>query len=300
MSSVTTGTGGGSERSPISKRLMGAMDAVHWRNAPLMIVLLAGGFVMLLPFLWMVSASFRPIGEAYQLPPSLLPTELDWDAYREVFRTGVPFLQMYWNSFVVAVASTAGVLTTASMAGFAFARLRFRGKGVLFGAMLIGLMVPPAMTLIPIYFGYAAVGLLDTRIGLALPAMASTFGVYMMRQFMLNQPRELEEAALIDGASYWTIFWRVSVPQLGPALATLGIITFIGSWNNFVSPFVLVRSFDAMTLPVGVVALQGVMGSARLSVIMAATTMSILPLVIVFVVAQRFIIESMTMSGVKG
>jgi multiple sugar transport system permease protein len=122
----------------------------------------------------------------------------------------------------------------------------------------------------------------------------------MMREFMLSQPRELEEAAIMDGASYWTIFWRVSLPQLGPALATLGIITFIGSWNNFVSPFVLVRSFDSMTLPVGVVALQGVMGSARLSVIMAATTMSVMPLVLVFVVAQRFIIESMAMSGVKG
>jgi multiple sugar transport system permease protein len=286
--------------SSATQEFIRAAGAVHWRNLPLMIVLLAGGFVMILPFLWMVSASFRPIGEAYQLPPSLLPTSLDFSAYQEVFRTGVPFLQMYWNSFVVAAASTAGVLLTASMAGFAFGRLRFRGKGVLFGAMLIGLMVPPAMTLIPIYFGYAAVGLLDTRIGLALPAMASTFGVYMMREFMLSQPRELEEAAIMDGASYWTIFWRVSLPQLGPALATLGIITFIGSWNNFVSPFVLVRSFDSMTLPVGVVALQGVMGSARLSVIMAATTMSVMPLVLVFVVAQRFIIESMTMSGVKG
>ncbi|WP_048710018.1 carbohydrate ABC transporter permease [Microvirga massiliensis] len=281
-------------------RLLRAASVVHWRNLPLMLLLLAGGFLMMLPFLWMLSASFRPIGEAYQLPPSLLPTSLDLTAYSEVFKTGVPFLQMYWNSFVVAATTTAGVLLTASMAGFAFARLRFPGKSVLFGAMLIGLMVPPALTLIPIYFGYAAVGLLDTRIGLALPAMASTFGIYMMRQFMLGQPRELEEAALIDGASYWTIFWRVSVPQLGPALATLGIITFIGSWNNFVSPFVLIRSFDAMTLPVGVVALQGVMGSARLSVIMAATTMAILPLIIIFLIAQRFIIESMTMSGLKG
>jgi multiple sugar transport system permease protein len=286
--------------SSYSLRLIGAASFMHWRNWWMMLVLCSGGLVMLMPFLWMVSASFRPIGEAYQLPPTLLPTNLDPVAYVEVFKTGVPFLQMYWNSFIVAAAATTGVLITASMAGFAFARLRIPGKAALFGLMLIGLMVPPALTLIPIYFGYAAVGLLDTRIGLALPAMASTFGVYMMRQFMLGQPRELEEAALIDGAGYWTIFWRVSLPQLGPALATLGIITFIGSWNNFVSPFVLIRSFDAMTLPVGIVALQGVMGSARLSIIMAAATMAILPLVIVFLVAQRFIIESLTMSGIKG
>ncbi|HEX3347543.1 MAG TPA: carbohydrate ABC transporter permease, partial [Acetobacteraceae bacterium] len=170
---------------------------------------IAGGFGMLVPFLWMVSASLRPIGEAYQLPPSLIPDVWDIRNYIEVLTSRVPFPLMFWNSFLVATLVTAGVLATSSLAAFAFARLRFPGRSVLFFGMLIGLMVPPALVLIPIYLGYAATGLLDTRIGLALPSVASSFGVYMMRQFMLRQPRELEEAALVDGAGYWTIFRRV-------------------------------------------------------------------------------------------
>ena len=195
----------------------------------------------------------------YRLPPSILPDRWDFAAYAEALGSGVPFLQMYWNSFVVAALSTLGALVSSALAAFAFARLEFRGRNGLFVLMLLGLMVPPALTLIPLYFGYARIGLLDTLIGLALPAMASPFGVFMMRQFMLNQPRALEEAALLDGASYFQIFLRITLPQIGPALATLGIITFIGSWNNFVSPFVLITSWDKMTLPVGIVALQGVL-----------------------------------------
>jgi multiple sugar transport system permease protein len=284
----------------LTTRLQRAFAIVHWRNVPLMLVLLGGALLMVMPFLWMAAASFRPIGESYRLPPSILPDRWDFAAYAEALGSGVPFLQMYWNSFVVAALSTLGALVSSALAAFAFARLEFRGRNGLFVLMLLGLMVPPALTLIPLYFGYARIGLLDTLIGLALPAMASPFGVFMMRQFMLNQPRALEEAALLDGASYFQIFLRITLPQIGPALATLGIITFIGSWNNFVSPFVLITSWDKMTLPVGIVALQGVLGSARLAVVMAAATMSILPLLLIFLVAQRFIVESITMSGVKG
>lgn len=288
------------ENRDFSTRVLRAVSIVHLRNVPIMILLLVCAYFMAIPFLWMMSASFRPIGESYRLPPNILPDHLDFSAYAEALGSGVPFVQMYWNSFVVAALTTAGALLSSSLAAFAFARLEFRTREFLFGFMLLGLMVPPALVLIPTYFGYAKVGLLDTTLGLALPAMASPFGVFMIRQFMLNQPRALEEAALIDGASYFTIFWRVTLPQLGPALATLAIITFMTSWNNFVSPFVLITSWDKMTLPAGVVALQGVMGSARLSVVMAAATMSILPLLLVFLIAQRFIVESITMSGVKG
>jgi multiple sugar transport system permease protein len=281
-------------------RLNEAFRVLHWRNLPVMVVLCGGGIVMILPFLWMLSASLRPAGEAYHLPPSLLPDTLDVTSYAQVFASGLPFLHMYWNSFVVAVATTAGVLLTASMTAFAFARLRFRGSGTLFALMFLGLMVPPSLVLIPIYVGFASLHLLDTQLALILPALASSFGVYMIRQFMLNQPRELEEAAMIDGAGYWTVYFRISLPQLGPPLAALGIITFTGSWNNFIAPFVLIKSLEQMTLPIGVVALQGVFGGASLSVLMAATVMAVLPLFVVFLVAQRFIIEGLTMTGIKG
>jgi multiple sugar transport system permease protein len=281
-------------------RASDAFRVLHWRNLWVMLVLCCGGILMMLPFLWMFSASLRPAAEAYRLPPSLLPDTWDTASYAQVFASGLPFLRMYWNSFVVAAATTAGVLLTASMASFAFARLRFRGAGTLFALMFLGLMVPPALVLIPVYFGFASLHLLDTRLALILPALASSFGVYMMRQFMLGQPRELEEAAMIDGAGYWTIYLRISLPQLGPPLAAVGIITFTGSWNNFIAPFVLIKSLEQMTLPIGVVALQGVFGGASLSVLMAATVMSVLPLFVVFLVAQRFIIEGLTMTGIKG
>jgi multiple sugar transport system permease protein len=281
-------------------RVLSALAVLHWRNLAVMIPLCLGGVIMMAPLLWMFSASLRPEGESYRLPPSLLPDSFNPDSYRHALVSGLPFVRMYWNSFVVAAASTAGVLLTASMAAFAFARLRFAGASVLFSIMFIGMMVPPALVLIPIYAGFAALNLLDTPLALILPALASSFGVYMMRQFMLNQPRALEEAAMIDGASYWTIYWRISLPQLGPALAALGIITFTGSWNNFISPFVLIKSLEQMTLPVGIVALQGVFAGAETAVLMAATVMAILPLFVVFLVAQRFIIEGLTMTGIKG
>ena len=286
--------------STLSARLLSATRVVHWRNGAAVGVLVAGGVIMLLPFLWMAGTSLRPAGESYRLPPSIVPDEWTLDAYREALASGIPFLRMYWNSFVVAFSATVGVLLTASMAGFAFARLSFRGSSLLFGLMLAGLMVPPALVLIPLYFGFAQVKLLDTPWALIFPAMSSSFGVYMMRQFMLGQPRELEEAALVDGASYWTIFWRITLPQLGPPLAALGIITFTTSWNNFIAPFVLIKSWENMTLPAGIVAMQGLMGAASVSVVMAAATMAILPLLLVFLIAQRFIIEGMTMSGIKG
>ncbi|MBI1779392.1 MAG: carbohydrate ABC transporter permease [Proteobacteria bacterium] len=283
-----------------AQRLNTALAVLHWRNLMVTLPLCAGGVLMLLPFLWMFSASLRPVGEAYRLPPTLLPDIWDATSYQQVLESGLPFLSMYWNSFVVAALTTLGVLLTASMAAFAFARLRFSGSRALFALMFVGLMVPPALVLIPIYVGFAALHLLDTRAALILPALASSFGVYMMRQFMLGLPRELEEAAKIDGAGYWTIYRRISLPQLGPALAALGIITFTASWNNFIAPFVLIKSLEQMTLPIGVVALQGVFGPASLSVLMAATVMAILPLFVVFLVAQRFIIEGLTMTGIKG
>jgi multiple sugar transport system permease protein len=284
----------------LTERLQSALTVLHWGNLWVTIPLCVGAVIMMLPFLWMFSASLRPEGEAYRLPPSLLPDSWNPGSYQHALESGLPFVRMFCNSFVVAACSTAGVLLTASMAAFAFARLRFSGAGPLFLIMLVGMMVPPALVLIPIYAGFAAIGLLDTPAALILPALASSFGVYMMRQFMLGQPRALEEAAMIDGAGYWTIYWRISLPQLGPAMAALGIITFTASWNNFIAPFVLIKSLEQMTLPIGIVALQGVFGGGELAVIMAASVMAIMPLFVVFLVAQRFIIEGLTMTGIKG
>lgn len=282
-----------------SNRVLSASQVINWRNLPVMIILGIGAIFMLLPFLWMFATSMRPASEAYQLPPSFLPSRLNFDAYWAVLDSPIPFLRMYFNSFVVAVATTIGTIVTSAMAAFAFSRLRFPGSGLLFAFMLLGLMVPPALIVIPLFFGMAAVGLLDSLWSLILPALASPLAVFMMRQFMEGQPREYEEAAFVDGASYWTIFWRISLPQMGPPIAALSIIVFTSSWNNFLLPLIFVRKFETMTLPVGMVALSDSFGALSLAAIMAAVTMCVLPLLVVFLIAQRFIVESITSTGIK-
>jgi len=281
-------------------RLLSASEVVHWRNVPVMIALGIGSVLMLLPFLWMFAASMRPPGEAYKLPPSFVPDRFDLGAYQSVLGSSIPFLRMYGNSLVVASVTTLGVVLTSAMAAFAFSRLRFPGNGVLFALLLVGLMVPPSLVLIPLYFGFGSVGLLDSLWALILPAIASPLGVFIMRQFMAGQPREYEEAAFVDGASYWTIFTRVSLPQMGPPIAALSIIVFTQSWNNFVVPLVLVRKFESMTLPVGLLALADAYGDFSLPAMMAAVSMAVVPLFIVFLIGQRFIIEGITSTGLKG
>ncbi|MGE0314153.1 MAG: carbohydrate ABC transporter permease [Lautropia sp.] len=281
-------------------RLFDASRVIHWRNLPVVVVLGIGAVLMFLPFLWMFASSMRPAGEAYRLPPSFIPDRLHLAAYREVLDSPVPFLRMYWNSLVVATVTTLGVIINSTMAAFAFSRLDFPGKHLLFGLLLLGLMVPPSLLLIPLFFGFAATGLLDTLWALILPATASPLGVYMMRQFMLNQPPEYEEAAFVDGAGYWTIFTRISLPQLGPPIAALSIITFTQSWNNFAVPLVLVRKLETMTLPVGLLSISDQFGDFSFAALMAAVSMAVIPLFVVFLVAQRFIIEGVTSSGLKG
>jgi multiple sugar transport system permease protein len=274
-------------------RLLSATQVIHWRNPLVVAVLSLGGVLMLLPFLWMLGASLRLPGDAYVLPPSVLPEQFEFTSYRKILDPDLPYLRMYLNSIVVATLTTTGVLISCAMAAFAFARLKFAGRALVFPLMLVGLLVPPSLLLIPVFFELAALGLLNSIWSIVLAQLASSFGIYIMRQFMLRQPRELEEAALVDGAGYWCIFWKISLPQLGPAMATLGIITFTASWNNFITPFMLIKSADAMTLPVGILMFH-TGHNASLSIMMAATAMAILPLFIIFLIAQRFIIEGIT------
>ena len=237
--------------------------------------------------------------DAYKLPPSFLPGSLDFKNYATVLASRVPFLQIYANSLLVAVVVTVGQLVTCTLAAFAFARLNFRGRDTLFFILLVGLMFPAQVTILPIYLGYAQIGMINRPIGLALMYLTSSFGVFLMRQFMLSQPKELEEAALMDAAGYLKIFWRISLPQLRPALSALGIITFTQTWNYYFQARVLLGKEPSMTLPIAMDLLRGFLASGNLSVVMAAMSMSILPVVLLFLVAQRFVIAGITMSGIK-
>lgn len=270
-----------------------------WIDRAIIAVMAAFGIVMLLPFAWLFSMSFRSVADAYKMPPSFLPPSLDFSNYRAVLNSSVPFAQIYMNSVEIAVIVTIGQLVTCTLAAFAFARLRFPGRESLFFVMLIGLMFPAQVTIIPIYLGFAHVGLLNRPIGLALMYLTSSFGVFLVRQFMLSQPKALEEAALMDGAGYFKIFARISLPQLRPALSALGIITFTQTWNYYFQARVLLEPQDSMTLPIAMDLLRGYLGSGNLAIVMAAMSMAVLPVILLFLLAQKLVIEGVAMSGIK-
>jgi multiple sugar transport system permease protein len=282
------------------ERLLSATQVISLRNWVVVAVLVVASVFMLLPFVWMVAVSFQPGAAAYALPPNYIPREPSLDSYREILDPDVSFLRAYLNSFIVASATTVGVVVTSSLAAFAFSRLEFRGRGVLFVLILMGLMIPPSFVLIPLFFQFAKVGLLDSPWALILPSIVSPLGIYMLRQFMLSQPKEYEESALVEGASYWLIFRKISLPQMGPAIASLAIIAFTFSWNNFLIPLTFVRSQDQMTLPLAIYDLGTQSLALNLSVMMAGVTMALLPLFIVFLIGQRFIVEGLSSTGLKG
>jgi multiple sugar transport system permease protein len=278
---------------------MQTKTAKRWIDRAIITVMALVGVFMLLPFAWLFSMSFRPPGDAYKMPPSFLPPTLDFKNYWAVLNSSVPFLQIYWNSVEVAVLVTLGQLVTCTLAAFAFARLKFPGRDSIFFVMLIGLMFPAQVTIIPIYLGFAKVGLLNRPIGLALMYLTSSFGVFLVRQFVRSQPKELEEAALMDGANYYKIFYRISLPQLRPCLSALGIITFTQTWNYYFQARVLLEPQQAMTLPIAMDLLRGYLASGNLSVVMAAMSMAVLPVILIFLLAQKLVIEGVTMSGIK-
>jgi len=278
---------------------MQSRAAHRWIDRGIFVVMGVLGIAMLLPFAWLFSMSFRSVADAYKMPPSFLPPSFDLQNYRAVLTSSVPFLQIYMNSVEIAVIVTIGQLVTCTLAAFAFARLKFPGRESLFFIMLIGLMFPAQVTIIPIYLGFAQVGLLNRPIGLALMYLTSSFGVFLMRQFMRSQPKALEEAALMDGAGYFKIFYRISLPQLRPALSALGIITFTQTWNYYFQARVLLEPQDSMTLPIAMDMLRGYLGSGNLAVVMAAMSMAVLPVIVLFLLAQKLVIEGVTMSGIK-
>ena len=274
-------------------------QAARWVDWAIISVMAVLGIFMLLPFAWLISMSFRPVADAYKMPPSFFPTTFDFANYAAVLKSSVPFLQIYINSVEIAVIVTVGQLITCTLAAFAFSRLSFKGRDALFFILLVGLMFPAQVTILPIFLGYAKTGLINKPIGLALMYLTSSFGVFLMRQFMLSQPKVLEEAALMDGAGYWKIFWRISLPQLRPALSALGIITFTQTWNYYFQAKVLLGQQNAMTLPLAMDILRGYLQSGNLSVVMAAMSMSVLPVILLFLIAQQFVIEGVTMSGIR-
>ncbi len=266
------------------------------RRVLLYLALVACAAVMLFPFLWTVVTSITPEGTLAN-GPTLLVKDPTLNAYRTLFAT-LPMWRIVVNSFAIAVASVALQLVTGAMAGYAFARLSFRGRSVVFGAYLATLMVPLQVLVVPLFIEMKLLSLQDTYFSLLAPSMASALGVFLLKQAIEAVPRELDEAAVIDGASHLRIFAKVIVPLIKPSLATVAILAFMASWNSFLWPLVVIRSPELMTLPLGLSALHGQYTTAW-DVVMAGSVVSIVPIAVVFVLAQRHIVAGLAHTGIK-
>ena len=268
-------------------------------KVPLILLASALSLIWLMPFMWMFSTSLRIPSESFRLPPDFFPTSFNFQNYVSVLTSTIPFGRMLMNSTVTAVVVTASQLITCAMAAYAFARLQFRGKKLLFGILMTTLMVPMQVTIIPLFIGLSRLKMVNTSFTLMLPYLTSVFGIFLLRQFFMTLPKELDESARIDGAGYVVIFSRILMPQCGSALAAFGLLTFLNSWNNYFVPLIFIRSWEKMTLPLGIASLRGYMGSGNLSELLAGVTVAMIPIVVIFIFTQRYFVEGIAMSGVK-
>jgi multiple sugar transport system permease protein len=262
-------------------------------------LLLLGGILMVGPFLWMVSTSFKL--PADQFTKTLIPPTFTLDNFRQLFEVDINFPLLFWNSAYISILMTVGQLLTCAMAAFCFAVVRFKGRDLLFTLLLLTLLIPPQVSLIPNFIIFKYLHLIGTSAPLWLPAFwGGAFGTFLLRQYFLTIPRDLVDAARVDGASLLEIFWRIYMPLARPALAALAIFTFQGAWNDLLHPLVYLPSVPNTMLTVGLAFFQEQMRlGGKFTVLMSGALISILPLLIVFFIAQRQFIEGISLSGIK-
>jgi multiple sugar transport system permease protein len=263
------------------------------------LLLTLGILLMVGPFLWMVLGSFKPQAEFLVSSPTFLPKAATTDNYGRLF-SQLDFPRFFFNSSVVALVVTVGNVLFCPMLGYALAKLQWRGKRLIMGLVLATLMVPAGITLIPNFVLMSNLGLVNTYPGLILPFLVGPFGVFLTRQFMYGIPDELLEAARIDGANEWRIFWQVVLPITVPVLATLGILTFLGSWNSFLYPLVMAQEPNMYTLPVALATFATGQYQADHGMLMAGSVVLVLPVLLIFVLFQRWITEGIATTGLKG
>jgi multiple sugar transport system permease protein len=268
-----------------------------WPTALRYVVLVAGGLLMIIPFWWMLVTSIKPPGSVLAVPPELFPRRPTLESYQRVFAT-VPIGQMFLNSLVVTVVSVGAQIITSAMAAYAFARMQWRGRDAVFLLYVATLMVPSQVTITPLFILMQRLGWVDTYQGLIAPSIVSAFGTFLLRQAMLSVPREYEEAAVLDGANHWTIFRQVVVPMIGPSLATLAVFATMSTWNSFLWPLFVTRDERLMTLPVGLALLHGRF-TTEWSMVMAGAVISVVPIILVYLAAQRAFVRGVALSGLK-
>jgi multiple sugar transport system permease protein len=273
---------------------------IPWGRLAAHIILLLGSFIMVLPFLWMVSTSLKtPTDILREYPPRLIPSTFLISNYTTAL-TSLPFDRFYFNSLLVATCVTLLQLLTSSLAAYAFARLRFKGRNALFFLYLIGLMIPFPVLLLPNFLIIRQLGWFDSYLALIVPPAFSAFSIFLLRQYYRGIPLDFDESARIDGASSLRIWWSIILPNSRPALAALTVFTFLGTWNDFLWPLVVTNSQNMRTLPVGLSMFQGQF-TVRWELLMAASVVALIPVLIVYFFAQNWIIKGLSVSsGIKG
>ncbi|MBI2940983.1 MAG: carbohydrate ABC transporter permease [Chloroflexi bacterium] len=253
----------------------------------------------LVPFWWMVASSFKQDFETFMFPPTWIPLWPTLENYDKVFNS-IPFWTFVVNSAKITTLAVGGELFTVSLAAFAFARLQFKGRDAIFMLLLATMMVPGAVTIVPLFVLMHQIGWINTHLPLIIPPMlGSAYGTFLLRQFMLSLPTELEDAARIDGCSSFGVYWRVSLPLMKPALATLGVFAFMGQWNSFFGPLIFLDKVELFTIQLGLALLRGRYYTSW-SLLMAGSVLATIPIVVLFVFLQRYFVQGIALTGIKG
>lgn len=282
----------------VDSALSSRLPRLRFGHLALHAVLIAGSVVMLLPFAWMLSTSLKEPRQIFTYPPVWIPSPIAWENYATTVSV-MPFGRFYFNSLVVATSVTLLQILTSSLAAFAFARLRFRGRNVLFLLYLATLMVPFQVTMIPNFILIRFLGWYDSYQALILPTAFSALSTFLLRQYFLGIPMDLDEAARMDGASSLRIWWQIIMSLSGPAIAALSVFIFLASWNDFLWPLVITTSLEMRTLPVGISAFQG-QYNVQWHLLMAGSVIAMLPVLVIYVIGQKWIVRGITLTGMGG
>jgi multiple sugar transport system permease protein len=262
------------------------------------LILILVSLSMIVPFFWMVSTSLKDFSQVFLIPPTWIPDPVVWSNFPDSLKA-LPFGRAYWNSFYIAAIVVSSQLLTCSMAGYAFARIDFPFRNTIFMLFLATLMIPQQVTIIPTYLIMRDLGWLDTHLALIVPnALFSAFGVFLLRQFIKSLPEELEESAILDGANRWRIYWQIIVPLIKAPLAALAIFSFLAQWNNFFTPNIFLSSPEKFTVPLLLNQFRGLYVTDW-TLMMAAATIAVLPVLVIYLFGQRYIIEGVALTGLK-
>lgn len=267
-------------------------------------VLIIGAGFCLMPLIWLVRSSFMTTGQIFVTPPVWVPKPFKPENYRQAM-TALPFGRYFLNTIIITVGNLAGVLISCSICAYSFARLKWKGRNMVFAVLMSSMMLPSAVTLIPTFIGWRLLGKVDTFLPLILPAWfgggvwGGAFNIFLLRQFYMGIPKELDEAALIDGASHFQIFARIILPLSKPALIVVGLFTFLNNWNDFFNPLIYLNSDKNYTVALGLQSFHSMYGT-QWNLLMAASTMVVIPVIIVFMIGQKYFIEGIALTGIKG